>query len=211
MNAYECWIAATVGGNVRGRCGAWTRRMQRAFPELRLVGGFVARADIPPGAGAHLVQAHWWLVTPAGQVVDPTARQFGWPLVYIEVGDEAALRALAEEERHPHPAKAALVGEEAWHMADVDLAGYLCEQCLDAPAVAVVPAPGGGEMGICAACAPPAVPDCPHCVQPPGPGKDATAYVQHCLDTGHPLRPGMWRVTGAVTLRDTARLDTPAI
>ena len=40
-----------------------------------------------------------------------------------------------------------------------DLAGYLCEQCLDAPAVAVVPAPGGGEMGICATCAePPPVP-----------------------------------------------------
>ena len=36
-----------------------------------------------------------------------------------------------------------------------DLAGYLCEQCLDAPAVAVVPAPGGGEMGICATCADP--------------------------------------------------------
>ncbi len=32
------------------------------------------------------------------------------------------------------------------------LPGYLCEQCLDAPAVLVVPAPGGGDMGICAAC-----------------------------------------------------------
>jgi hypothetical protein len=36
-----------------------------------------------------------------------------------------------------------------------DLAGYLCEQCLDAPAVAFVPAPWGGEMGICATCAAP--------------------------------------------------------
>ena len=36
-----------------------------------------------------------------------------------------------------------------------DLAGYLCEQCLDAPAVAFVPAPWGGEMGICATCAEP--------------------------------------------------------
>ncbi len=33
-----------------------------------------------------------------------------------------------------------------------DLTGYLCEQCLDAPAVAFVPAPGGGEMGVCTAC-----------------------------------------------------------
>ena len=98
METYERWIAATVRGPVRGRCGAWTRQMQRAFPELRRVGGFVARADLPPWAGVHLVQAHWWLLTPAEQVVDLTARQFGWPLVYLEIGDEAALRALAKEE-----------------------------------------------------------------------------------------------------------------
>ena len=36
-----------------------------------------------------------------------------------------------------------------------DLAGYLCEQCLDAPAAAFAPAPWGGEMGICAICAEP--------------------------------------------------------
>ena len=32
------------------------------------------------------------------------------------------------------------------------LPGHLCEQCFDAPAVLVIPAPGGGDMGICAAC-----------------------------------------------------------
>ncbi len=32
------------------------------------------------------------------------------------------------------------------------LPGHLCEQCLDAPAVAVVPAPWGGDMGVCEAC-----------------------------------------------------------
>jgi hypothetical protein len=32
------------------------------------------------------------------------------------------------------------------------LPGHLCEACLDAPAVLVVPAPEGGDMGICAAC-----------------------------------------------------------
>ncbi len=187
MNAYKRWIAATVCGSVRGRCGGWTRRMQRTFPELRLVGGFVARADMPPWAGAHLVHAHWWLVTAAGQVVDPTARQFGWPLVYIEIGDEAALRALAEDERHPHPTKAAPVGEEACHMADLDLAGYLCEQCLDAPAVAFVAAPGGGEMGVCAACGgldP---------TEPPNP------CVQHPLDRAHSPTPARYGPTVAVT------------
>jgi hypothetical protein len=84
---------------------------------------------------------------------------------------------------------------------ETSIPGHLCEVCLDAPAVTLVPAPWGNEMGVCAACAPPAVPDCPHCVQPPAPGEDATAYVQHCIDTGHPLRPGTWRVTGEVTLR----------
>src|SRR2546425_12871953 len=71
MNAYERWITAHVRGNVRGRCAAWTRRMQQTFPELRRVGGFVARADRPPAAGVPQVRAHWWLVTPAGQGVDP--------------------------------------------------------------------------------------------------------------------------------------------
>jgi hypothetical protein len=32
------------------------------------------------------------------------------------------------------------------------LPGYLCEACLDAPALAVVPAPWGEAMGLCQAC-----------------------------------------------------------
>ena len=89
-------------------------------------------------------------------------------------------------------------------MADADPTGYLCEQCLDAPAVAFVAAPWGGEMGVCVACgglepAAPArpravVPACLICAHPPGPDEDATAYVQHCMDSGHPLPPGPWRV-----------------
>jgi hypothetical protein len=44
------------------------------------------------------------------------------------------------------------------HGAHPPLVGYLCERCLDAPALLVQPAPWGGEMGVCAACqqAPPA-------------------------------------------------------
>jgi hypothetical protein len=44
------------------------------------------------------------------------------------------------------------------HGARPPLVGYLCECCLDAPALLVQPAPWGGEMGVCAACqqAPPA-------------------------------------------------------
>ena len=32
------------------------------------------------------------------------------------------------------------------------LPGFVCETCFDAPAVALVPAPWGGEMGVCDAC-----------------------------------------------------------
>ena len=44
-----------------------------------------------------------------------------------------------------------------WHQLESDdsaapLPGYLCEACLDAPAIALVPAPGGGEMGLCQPC-----------------------------------------------------------
>jgi hypothetical protein len=39
------------------------------------------------------------------------------------------------------------------HSPRLSLAGHLCEQCLDAPATLLQPAPWGGEMGVCAACA----------------------------------------------------------
>jgi len=40
---------------------------------------------------------------------------------------------------------------------DTSLAGHLCEVCLDAHAVQLRPAPWGGDMGVCAACAAPVV------------------------------------------------------
>src|SRR4029450_8161269 len=73
--------------------------------------------------------------------------------------------------RRPHPAMPSLqealtaalqrrVAQRAArdHGARPPLVGYLCERCLDAPALLVQPAPWGGEMGVCAACqqAPPA-------------------------------------------------------
>ena len=99
---------------------------------------------------------------------------------------------------------AALLPEAPRPSTETSIPGHLCEVCLDAPAVAFVPAPWGGEMGVCAACAgrPPdvpaatraVVPGCLICAQPPGPDEDATAYVQHCFDTGHPLRPRALRI-----------------
>ena len=46
--------------------------------------------------------------------------------------------------------------EQRTHQQAVSLAGYLCEQCLDAPAVYLQAAPWGGEMGVCEDCREPA-------------------------------------------------------
>ncbi len=50
------------------------------------------------------------------------------------------------------PLRIAEVREVQASPAPTPLPGHLCEECLDAPAILVVPAPEGGDMGICAAC-----------------------------------------------------------
>jgi hypothetical protein len=50
------------------------------------------------------------------------------------------------------PLRIAEVQEAQAPPAPAPLPGHLCEECLDAHAVLVVPAPGGGDMGICATC-----------------------------------------------------------
>ncbi len=65
-----------------------------------------------------------------------------------------------------------------------DLTGYLCEQCLDAPAVAFVAAPEGGEMGVCTACGG---------LPPPSP------CVQHPLEQAHSPIPARYGPTVALT------------
>ncbi|HSX80404.1 MAG TPA: hypothetical protein VLQ80_17760 [Candidatus Saccharimonadia bacterium] len=50
------------------------------------------------------------------------------------------------------PLRIAEILEEQGPLVPTPLPGHLCEQCLDAPAVLLVPAPWGGDMGICAAC-----------------------------------------------------------
>lgn len=65
---YEAWIAAEVS-DPTGRCAETTLRMVEAFPELRRVRGHFD----DPSIGS---QPHWWCVDPAGEIVDPTVRQF---------------------------------------------------------------------------------------------------------------------------------------
>jgi hypothetical protein len=86
-------------------------------------------------------------------------------------GAAPAVRAGAARGRRAHPALPSLqdvltaalrryVAQRAArnHGAHPPLMSYLCECCLDAPALQMQPAPWGGEMGVCAACqeAPPA-------------------------------------------------------
>lgn len=56
--------------------------MKAAFPELRMTCGFVVIWQTPEP------QPHWWLVDPAGDIVDPTLAQFGPVSEYREI-DEA--------------------------------------------------------------------------------------------------------------------------
>jgi hypothetical protein len=67
--AYRNWIAENVQGDGYGQCNHISRKMQAAFPELRIARG----AYDCPSWGRRL---HWWLVTEDGTVVDPTAAQF---------------------------------------------------------------------------------------------------------------------------------------
>ena len=68
--------------HLQGMCSHATAEMAAAFPELKRVPGWASDAR-----GS---TEHWWLVTPDGLVVDPTASQFVGEIKYkpFEPGDE---------------------------------------------------------------------------------------------------------------------------
>ncbi len=66
---YDEWIKANAPENPRGLCKEICKRMKGVFPELRLVRGHF---DDPIWGK----RGHWWLLEPAGTVVDPTVSQF---------------------------------------------------------------------------------------------------------------------------------------
>lgn len=70
MANYQQWIAAHQPTDPRGLCVEMTRKMAAAFPELRRVRGYYT---CPFSGQRH---THWWLVTPDGQIIDPTVEQF---------------------------------------------------------------------------------------------------------------------------------------
>lgn len=68
---YRDWITSHVKSSedAYGKCEIVTLEMQQAFPELKRVKGHYY-------CSAWGERTHWWLVTPDGRIVDPTASQF---------------------------------------------------------------------------------------------------------------------------------------
>ena len=66
---YDKWINENISGSVTGRCKEISQTMQSVFPELILIRGHY-----------HCMiwgeRQHWWLTTPNGEIIDPTADQF---------------------------------------------------------------------------------------------------------------------------------------
>lgn len=107
---YVTWIKAYIDrmdGKLLGRCKDAVEEMAKAFPELTKVPGHVY-TDWG-------MRGHWWCKTADGEVIDPTAKQFGFIFAYepwvpgtevrvgkcMECGDEIwkAVQTLEEEPR----------------------------------------------------------------------------------------------------------------
>lgn len=66
-----------------GNCHTACLRMQEEFPELKMTNGFVHLSY------NSVEQPHWWLKDLAGNIIDPTFRQFDGHLIleYKEIDD----------------------------------------------------------------------------------------------------------------------------
>jgi hypothetical protein len=73
---YATWVEINypTPESAVGACTGATLRMVAAFPELKRVPGHVLTASWGRSA-------HWWCLTPDGQIIDPTAKQFPDELV----------------------------------------------------------------------------------------------------------------------------------
>jgi hypothetical protein len=69
---YSDWMAAYAArtADVAGKCREAAIEMHARFPELVPHRGMVLASD----GRRHM---HWWLVDPFGEILDPTASQFG--------------------------------------------------------------------------------------------------------------------------------------
>lgn len=82
MDRYDNWIKQNYPTleSAIGRCAEAVIKMQESFPELTRVRG-IAHTFL------HGEQTHWWLLDSAGNVVDPTIKQFGSVMYYEALDD----------------------------------------------------------------------------------------------------------------------------
>ncbi len=79
---YTDWIAEyQLRGDCTLKCEEATQEMQEDFPELIRVRGYII------GSLALRQTPHWWLKTESGEIVDPTAKQFGLVVDYEEIDE----------------------------------------------------------------------------------------------------------------------------
>jgi hypothetical protein len=78
LHEYTQWILEnTADRNVKDLCWEYCEWMQSHFPELKIVYGHVICHHAVP-----VLTQHYWLETPVGEVVDPTAHQFSQVISY---------------------------------------------------------------------------------------------------------------------------------
>lgn len=107
---YQDWINENypTPESARLKCVEATARMVEVFPELGRVRGHVmVVVDLRP---------HWWCVTATGDIVDPTAHQWG----------SIAFYQTLEDEEEPHG--------KCYHCGDLlfrsrGASSYFCENC----------------------------------------------------------------------------------
>lgn len=115
---YNVWIAQNCQGVVRGFCRSKSAEMQRAFPELILCRGYYTSA-------ADGILSHWWLKTAAGEIVDPTVRQF-------VAGPEGSYEEYDVVNHGPLPiGKCMNCGEEVYASANPPASSMCSKECLE--------------------------------------------------------------------------------
>ena len=83
MNKYKLWIDDNypTAESQLNKCRQASESMKKAFPELRIVRGFV-----------NFRYQHWWCVDAKNKIVDPTAKQFSLygikKIIYDEIPEE---------------------------------------------------------------------------------------------------------------------------
>ena len=81
MNKYQQWIE-NYEGDIYRKCKEVSLEMQQVFPELRIAKGLATIIEDDKQ------YQHQWLVSPEGDIVDPTAKQWIGIYHYQEITEE---------------------------------------------------------------------------------------------------------------------------